>query len=384
MPDEARPPTEATPPIHAASTVQAAQTPPHVRWPLALAFAVVIVFAGAMLFVVFRPGPVAYTDDAYVAAHYATIAPRISGQISSVEVDDNQRVSAGQVLAVVDDRDYRVAVAAAEAQLERDRAQVDDAQAAIDRQPSVVRQSTAQLNATAAELVFAQANQQRYSALATTGAGTQQDHQRADAAFRQAAAAVAGNKASEEAAQRQIPIQEAELRAAQALVRADEARLEQARLNLSYTRVVAPIGGTIAQRAVQVGNFVSPGTALMAVVPTAQIYIEANYREVLLRHMLPGQHARIHVDAYDLDIAGVVDGLPPASGAAFAPIEPNNATGNFTKIVQRLPVKIIVSPGQKLADLLRIGLSVETYVDTNGPATATPAIDVREPVAGQR
>jgi membrane fusion protein (multidrug efflux system) len=335
-----------------------------------------------MLFVAFRSGPVAYTDDAYVAAHYATIAPRISGQISSVEVDDNQRVSAGQVLAVVDDRDYRVAVAAAEAQLERDRAQVDDAQAAIDRQPSVVRQSTAQLDATAAELVFAQANQQRYRVLATTGAGTQQDHQRADAAFKQAAAAVAGNKASEEAAQRQVPIQEAELRAAQALVRADEARLEQARLNLSYARIVAPIGGTIAQRAVQVGNFVSPGTALMAVVPTAQVYIEANYREVQLRHMLPGQRARIHVDAYDFDVAGVVDGLPPASGAAFAPIEPNNATGNFTKIIQRLPVKIIVSPGQKLADLLRIGLSVETYVDTSGQATGTQAIDAREPVMG--
>ena len=132
----------------------------------------------------------------------------------------------------------------------------------------------------------------------------------------------------------------------------------------------------------QVGNFVSPGTALMAVVPTAQIYIEANYREVQLRHMLPGQHARIHVDAYDFDVAGVVDGLPPASGAAFAPIEPNNATGNFTKIIQRLPVKIIVSPGQKLADLLRIGLSVETYVDTSGPATGTQAIDAREPVMG--
>src|SRR6202012_3853686 len=113
MPDEARPPTQATPPIHTASTVQAAQTPPPARWPLALAFAVAIAFAGAMLFVVFRPGPVAYTDDAYVAAHYATIAPRISGQISSVEVDDNQHVSAGEVLAVVDDRDYRVAVAAA-------------------------------------------------------------------------------------------------------------------------------------------------------------------------------------------------------------------------------------------------------------------------------
>jgi membrane fusion protein (multidrug efflux system) len=370
MPDETRTSTQVARPLHPIPALQVAPSPPRARWPLAVAVVVAIAFAGTMLVVVFRPRPVAYTDDAYVAAHYATIAPRISGQISAVQVDDNQHISAGQVLAVIDDRDYRVAVAAAEAQLERDRAQVDDAQAAIDRQPAVVRQSTAQLDSTAAELVFALANQRRYSVLATTGAGTQQDRQRADAAFRKAAAAVVGNKASEEAAQRQIPIQEAQRRAAQALVKTDEARLEQAQLNLSYTRIVAPIAGTVAQRAVQVGNFVAPGTALMAVVPTDQIYVEANYREVQLRYMLPGQHVRIHVDAYDIDIAGVVDGLPPASGAAFAPIEPNNATGNFTKIIQRLPVKIIVPPEQKLAELLRIGLSVETYVDTNGPAAA--------------
>jgi membrane fusion protein (multidrug efflux system) len=136
------------------------------------------------------------------------------------------------------------------------------------------------------------------------------------------------------------------------------------RINLSYTRIVAPMDGTVAERAVRVGNFVAPGSALMAVVPLDQAYVEANYREVQLRHMLRGQRARIHVDAYDVDIDGVVDSIPAASGAAFAPIEPNNATGNFTKIVQRLPVKIVASPGQSLAKLLRIGLSVETYVDT--------------------
>jgi membrane fusion protein (multidrug efflux system) len=200
--------------------------------------------------------------------------------------------------------------------------------------------------------------------LATSGAGTLQDRQQAETAAQQAEAALASNAASEEAARRQIPIQDAQHRAALAQVKADEARLEQAKLNLSYTRIVAPIDGTIAQRAVQIGNFVAPGSALMAVVPLDQAYVEANYREVQLRYILPGQHARIHVDAYDVDIEGVVDSIPPASGAAFAPIEPNNATGNFTKIVQRLPVKIIASPGRDLARLLRIGLSVETYIDT--------------------
>lgn len=114
----------------------------------------------------------------------------------------------------------------------------------------------------------------------------------------------------------------------------------------------------------QVGNYVGPGAPLMSVVPLDQIYIEANYREVALRHVLPGQHVTIHVDAYDLDLDGVVDSVPPASGAAFGAIQPNNATGNFTKIVQRLPVKLLVSPGQEEAKLLRLGFSVETTIHT--------------------
>ena len=127
---------------------------------------------------------------------------------------------------------------------------------------------------------------------------------------------------------------------------------------------MAPLDGTIAERSVQVGNFVAPGGPLLAVVPLDAAYIQANYREVELRHMLPGQYVRIHLDAYDIDVDGVVDSIPPASGASFSPIQPNNATGNFTKIVQRLPVKITVRPGQDLAKLLRIGFSVETTVET--------------------
>jgi membrane fusion protein, multidrug efflux system len=357
-------PDEPKPPLPPPAPPQPPQPQPRARWPLYLAIVVAVVFTAGVLAIVFRPQATVYTEDAYVTAHYATIAPRISGQITEVPVDDNQQVTAGQVLAVIDDRDYRVALATAEAQLERDRAQVDDAQGTIARQPAVIDQAKAQVDSTKAQLAFAQANQRRYRNLATSGAGTLQDRQQADTAAQQADAAVASNAASEEAAQRQVPILDAQHRAALAQVKADEARVEQARLNLSYTRILAPMDGTVAQRAVQVGNFVAPGTALMAVVPLDQVYVEANYREVQLRHMMQGQHARIHLDAYDVDIDGVVDSIPPASGAAFAPIEPNNATGNFTKIVQRLPVKIIPSPGQNLAKLLRIGLSVETYVDT--------------------
>jgi membrane fusion protein (multidrug efflux system) len=152
--------------------------------------------------------------------------------------------------------------------------------------------------------------------------------------------------------------------ASEAAVKADEAQLEQARLNLSYTQIRAPIDGMVGERSVQAGNYVAPGTTLMTVVPLDQVYIEANYLEVDLLHVRSGQPVTIHLDAYDIDLKGTVDSVPPASGAAFAPIAPNNVTGNFTKIVQRLPVKIVVTPGQPLAKLLRVGLSVETTIHT--------------------
>ncbi|MFC0407224.1 HlyD family secretion protein [Roseomonas elaeocarpi] len=357
---------------------------PRSRWPLLVALAVAILFTGGVLLYVFLPHRVVYTNDAYVTAHYATIAPRISGQVSAVLVDDNQRVTAGQLLAMIDDRDYRAALSTAEAQLERDRAQVEDVTGTIARQPAVIDQSKAQVDSTAAQLSFARANQRRYRNLASTGAGTEQDRQQADTAVQQAEATIASNRASEEAARRQVPIQEAQRRAAMATVKADEARVEQARLDLSYTRIVAPIDGMVARRSVQVGNIVAPGAAMMAVVPLDDVYVEANYREVELRHMLPGQPARIHVDAYDIDIDGVVDSISPASGAAFSPIQPNNATGNFTKIVQRLPVKIVVSPGQDLAKLLRIGFSVETYVDTGLADVSTRQQGNPQRVTGER
>jgi membrane fusion protein (multidrug efflux system) len=133
---------------------------------------------------------------------------------------------------------------------------------------------------------------------------------------------------------------------------------------VSYTRILAPIDGTVGERSVQVGNYVGPGATLMTVVPLDQVYIEANYRETDLLHVRGGHPVTIHLDAHNIDLSGSVDGVPPASGAAFAPIAPNNATGNVTKIVQRLPVKIVVASGQPLAKLLRVGLSVETTIHT--------------------
>jgi membrane fusion protein, multidrug efflux system len=334
------------------------------RWPLVLVGLVVAIFAAVVLYIIFRPRPDVWTDDAYVMVHYATIAPRISGQVIMVPVDDNEVVKTGQVLATLDPRDNETALASAEAAVARDRSLFDEISANVSRQPSIIREQQAAVAAARARLDFAQDNARRYGNLAATGAGSMQEHQQADSTLQQGQASLDSAEASLAAARRQLDVLNAQRSAAEAAVRADEAQLEQAKLNLSYTQVRAPIDGMVGERSVQVGNYVSLGTTLMTVVPLDQVYIEANYREVALLHVRSGQRVTIHLDAYNVDLKGTVDSVPPASGAVFAPIAPNNATGNFTKIVQRLPVKIVVTPGQPLAKLLRVGLSVETTIHT--------------------
>jgi membrane fusion protein, multidrug efflux system len=334
------------------------------RWPFILVGLVVAIFASVVLFIIFRPRADVRTDDAYVMVHYATIAPRISGQIATVSVDDNDAVKAGQVLATLDPRDNQTGVVTAEAALARDRAQLGEVSANVARQPSIIEEQRSAVASAQAKLAFAQADARRYGNLAVTGAGTMQEHQQADAALQQDQALLDSSQASLDAARRQLEVLTAQRSAAEATVRLDQAQLDQARLNLSYTQILAPIDGTVGERSVQVGNYVGPGTTLMTVVPLDQVYIEANYREVDLRHVRRGQPVTIHLDAYNINLRGTVDSVPPASGTSFAPIAPNNATGNFTKIVQRLPVKIVVASGQPLAKLLRVGLSVETTIHT--------------------
>jgi membrane fusion protein (multidrug efflux system) len=337
---------------------------PRPRWPFILVGLVVAIFAAVVLYIIFRPRPDVWTDDAYVMVHYATIAPRISGQIATVPVDDNDTVKTGQVLATLDPRDNETALASAEAAVARDRARLDEISFSVSRQPSIIDEQRAAVASARARLAFVQADARRYGNLAATGAGTTQEHQQADTTLQQGQASLDSAEASLDAARRQLDVLKAQRSAAEAAVRAEEAQLEQARLNLSYTQIRAPIDGMVGERSVQVGNYVGPGTTLMTVVPLDQVYIEANYREVDLLHVRSGQPVTIHLDAYNIDLQGAVNGVPPASGAAFAPIAPNNATGNFTKIVQRLPIKIVMTPGQPLAKLLRVGLSVETTIHT--------------------
>ncbi|WP_122039416.1 HlyD family secretion protein [Asaia bogorensis] len=334
-------------------------------WPFLVTGFILVVFCGIILAIIFVPNRKVWTNDAYVTAHYATIAPRVPGQVVQVLVDDNQSVKAGQVLARLDPRDYETTLARSRAQLAQDEALVLDAEAAVDRQPSMIEESKAEAGRIEAQLVYARQNAQRYHNLAQTGAGSAQERQLTDASMREMEANLRSMKARITAAEDEVPILRARHEAALRKLKIDHAIVRQDELNLSYTEIRALFDGMVGEKTVQAGNYVSPGTALMALVPMDQLWVMANYRELALRHMRPGQHARIHVDAYDVDLDGIVDSIPPASGAAFAPIAPENATGNFTKIVQRLPVKIVVAPNQPLAKLLRMGFSVETTVDTH-------------------
>ncbi|MDH7638202.1 HlyD family secretion protein [Sphingomonas oryzagri] len=341
-----------------------ADEPPKARWPWILAGIVVVVFVIVILLIVFLPHRRVRTDDAYVTAHYTMLAPRVAGQIDSVRVDDNQPVHAGDLVATIDPRDLQTALQQALANRESDRARVDQASAQVARQPALIAQAAAQVSSARAKLALAEADQRRYANLATSGAGTYQQHQQADANLRDAQASVAEAEAELSSQRHQLDGLKADREAAVAQVARDDAAIAQSKLNLDYTYIVAPIDGTIAQKSVQVGNQVTPGAPLMALVPLHDAFIIANFRELELRHMRPGQHARIHLDAYDTVLNGVVASLPPSSGATFSPIPPNNATGNFTKIVQRLPVKIVPLPNQPLARLMRAGMSVEVTVDT--------------------
>jgi membrane fusion protein (multidrug efflux system) len=340
----------------------ASQPPP--LWPLGVATIFAAFFAVLVLWIIFRPRADVWTDDAYVTAHIALIAPRISGQVASVEVDDNQQVKAGQVLVTLDPRDYETAVAAAQAAVERDKAQYADASATLARQPPIIEEQEGNAAVARARLAFAEHDARRFGNLAQTGAGTIQQQQQADTNLQESRAQLQSTTASLEAAKKQLDVIRAQQQTAKAAIMVDEARLAQAKLNLSYTRILAPVDGMVGQRAVQVGNVIAPGATLMAVVPLDQAFIVANYLEVDLLHVRAGQKVTIRLDAYRIDLNGVVDSIAPASGVSFAPIQPNNATGNFTKIVQRLPVKITIEPNQPLAKLLRVGFSVETTIHT--------------------
>src|SRR5690349_9593397 len=281
------------------------------------------------------------TDNAYVQADYTTIAPKISGYVTEVRVEDNQKVQAGQVLARIDDRDFRVALDQANADVDAAEATLRNLDAQIAQQQSVIDQTKADIASAQAALTFAEADNARYGALVKTGYGTVQRAQQAETALKEKTALLQHDRASLLVAERKVDVLKTERTRAEAARDRSLANRHQAELNLSYTTISAPVDGTVGARSLRVGQFVQAGTALMAVVPLHAVYIVANYKETQLARVRPGQQAEVEIDSFPgVTLKGHVDSLSPASGLEFALLPPDNATGNFTKIVQRIPVKI--------------------------------------------
>ncbi|ACC74089.1 HlyD family secretion protein [Paraburkholderia phymatum] len=314
------------------------------------------------------------TNDAYVVADFTLVAPRISGQISQVLVEDNQQVKAGQLMVRLDDRDLQAALLSARADVAAAKAAVANDDAEIARHPSLVDQARATLRSDEASISFARANAARYQNLSDAGAGTTQEQQHAASALAEQLAQQAHDRAALAATEQNLDVLRTQRdKAAGALARA-EAALAQAKLNLSYTEIHAPVDGKVGRRSVRVGAFVTPGAPLLAIVPLSSAYVVANFQENQITHMRPGENVRIKVDSFPgVVIRGHIDSLAPATGVSFAPIAPDNATGNFTKVVQRVPVKITIDPGQEAASALSVGLSVEAEVAVSKRANATLA-----------
>ena len=313
----------------------------------------------------FAHGDEQSTDDAFVSADYTVLSPKVGGIVREVLVDDNQTVTAGDLLARIDDRDYQAAAASARAEVAGAEAQLDHARATLQRQQSVIEQATTLVDANQAEDKLAQQELARSQHLAGQGAGSVQNAQQAQSRFDVSRARLAQNRAALVSTRKQTEILQAQQGAAEAALLRARASLQRAELDLSHTLLRAPIDGIVGRRAVRVGALVAPGASLMAVVPLNRSFVVANLQETQLTHVRQGQPASIAVDAYPgVLLHGTVHSIAPATGVTFAAIAPENATGNFTKVVQRIPVRIALDPGQDGEHRLRVGMSAEVRIDT--------------------
>lgn len=318
------------------------------------------------------------TNDAYVIADYTVVAPKVAGFIKEVLVEDNQQVKAGQLLATIDARDYQAALDAAQAQLLVAQAQSADARATLDRQGALIAQAEAAVKAAQAEVSFADHEVRRYGRLAEQGAGTVQNAQQARSRVDQARARLANAQAALVATRKQVDILTAQVASADGQLKRAEAGLEKAQLDLSYTRITAPVDGMVGERALRVGAYVTPGARLLSVVPLQQAYVVGNFQETQLTHVQPGQPVTVSVDTFAGEqLHGHVQSIAPATGVTFAAVKPDNATGNFTKVVQRIPVKIVFDDGQPLLSRLRVGMSVEATIDTQAQTLQGSEVSAR-------
>jgi membrane fusion protein (multidrug efflux system) len=303
------------------------------------------------------------TDDAFIAARQSALAPKVSGYVTAVPVTDNEHVAAGQVIAHLDDRDYRVALAQTEAQVAAAQASIENIDAQLDVQQAQIAANQAQLDQTQAALVFAQQQAVRYQHLEQTGYGTVQNSEQYTSQLHQQQAAVLSAQATLNLAQRQVETLKAQHKSAVASLAQAQAQRDQAQLNLSYTTVTAAQPGRVVNLSAAPGQFAQPGTNLTLFVPD-QIWVTANFKEIQLDRMRPGQQVTLKIDAYPgRTIRGHVESVQPGSGTAFSLLPAQNATGNYVKIVQRVPVKIVIDnpptdvalgPGMSVVPTVRI------------------------------
>jgi membrane fusion protein (multidrug efflux system) len=307
------------------------------------------------------------TTDAYVQADAVTVSPKVSGYVDRVFVADNEAVRAGQPLLQVDARDYRAQTAQYQAQIDVSEANARGVRAQIAEQRAAVDRARAELAAAQTNAAFADSEVARYTPLAASGAETREKLSDLQNRARQAHADVRSSSAALTSAQRRIGTLAAQVSQARSQGEASRAQLAAANVNLGSTLIHASIDGRVGDKTVRVGQFVQAGTRTMSIVPVNQLYITANFKETQLGLMRVGQPVTLDVDALPgVDIHGRVESVSPGTGAQFSLIPPQNATGNFTKIVQRVPVRISVQAGPETRALLVPGMSVEVTVDTRG------------------
>jgi len=305
------------------------------------------------------------TDDAYLQADSVTVAPKVSGYVAEVYVADNQAVTAGQPLVRLDGRQYQAILEQATAAIAARKADIERGNAQLLEQKANIVQARAQLAGAKAVEAYAQDQVKRYEPLVATGAESSEKLAELRNSHNQAVATVNADVAALEAAERQPATTQAQIDQAKAQLDAAQASVRQAQLDMQDTTVRSTLSGRVGDRTVRVGQFVQPGTRLMTIVPVQDIYLDANFKETQIGLMRAGQPATIHVDALPgTDLHGTVASFSPGTGSQFALLPPQNATGNFTKIVQRVPVRIKLDAGQETRAVLVPGLSVTVSVDT--------------------
>jgi membrane fusion protein (multidrug efflux system) len=307
------------------------------------------------------------TDDAYVGGDITVIAPKVAGFIERVAVTDNQQVAAGELLVKLDDRDYKAALARAEAAADAQRATLANLDATRRLQQAIIAQAHAGVTAADAEVKRTHDDEVRFRDLSAHSAASIQVFQKADADYQEAQAQAQKSRASVDAAERQLDVIDTQKRQTAAALAEAMASVDLARLNLSYTELRAPIAGVVGNRSARTGAYASIGTQLISIVPAQGLWIDANFKESQLARMRSGLRAQVTADVLPgHEFVGHVASLAPATGAQFSILPAENATGNFTKIVQRVPVRIVLDGDASTLGRLRPGLSVSVDVDERG------------------